>query len=298
MMTLAWFLSGRNSATETHVIYPRPAHIERELIMNIEKVISVYFSPTGTTKKILEGIIHGFHADRVEHIDLTLPAAKTVDFAIKQNDLTIIGAPVYAGRIPGIAAQRLKKLKANKTPAVIVVVYGNRAYEDALLELSDLVKEAGFIPVAAGAFIGEHSYSTTATPIAIGRPDEEDLIEARDFGARIKKKLEGIQSLDEIATLPLPGNFPYRDVVAWPAMSPVILDNLCNLCGVCAAVCPTSAITVDTAVVTDKNLCIHCCACVKSCPIQARVMEEPLIKDIAKWLSSTFVERKMPDIFV
>jgi len=266
--------------------------------MNTDKAISVYFSPTGTTNKILEGIIHGFQAAIVEHIDLTLPAVKTQDFVIKQDDFAIIGVPVYAGRIPGIAAQRLKQLKADKTPAAIVVVYGNRAYEDALLELSDLVKEAGFIPVAAGAFIGEHSYSTMATPIAVGRPDTEDLIQAKDFGAMVRKKMGEMQSLDATAALPLPGNFPYKDYGAWPEMSPIILEDLCNLCGDCAAVCPTGAITVDTTVLTDKKQCIMCCACVKSCPIKARVMEEPLIKQIAQWLSTTFQERKAPDIFV
>ena len=266
--------------------------------MNIDKVAIVYFSPTGTTKKILDGIVEGFHVATVKQIDLTLPAAKTQDFVIKQDDFAIIGAPVYGGRIPVIAAQRLKQLKADKTPAVLLVVYGNRAFEDALLELSELVKEAGFIPVAAGAFIGEHSYSTTATPIAVGRPDAQDLIQARDFGAMVRKKMGKIQNLDATAALPLPGNSPYKDYGAWPEMSPIILEDICNLCGECAAVCPTAAITVDTKVITDKKRCISCCACVKSCPIEARVMEEPLIKQIAQWLSTTFQERKAPDIFV
>ena len=44
---------------------------------------------------------------------------------------------------------------ASQTPAVLVVVYGNRAYDDALLELSDIATGAGFVPLAAGAFVGE-----------------------------------------------------------------------------------------------------------------------------------------------
>jgi len=266
--------------------------------MNTDKAISVYFSPTGTTNKILEGIIHGFQANIVEYINLTIPVVKTQDFVINRDDFAIIGVPVYAGRIPRIAAERLKQIKADKTPATIIVVYGNREYEDALLELSDLVKEVGFIPVAAGAFIGEHSYSTTATPIAVGRPDAEDLVQARYFGAMIRKKMGEMQSLDTTAALPLPGNFPYKDYGAWPEMSPIILEDLCNLCGECTAVCPTGAITVDTNVMTDRKQCIMCCACVKSCPIKARVIEEPLIKQIAQWLSTSFQERKAPDIFV
>ena len=266
--------------------------------MNIDKATMVYFSPTGTTKKILEGIIEGFQVSTVRQIDLTLPAANNRDFAITKDDFAVIGAPVYGGRIPVIAAQRLKQIKADQTPGVIVVVYGNRAFEDALLELFQLVKEAGFIPVAAGAFIGEHSYSTAATPIAVGRPDAQDLIQAKDFGAMIRKKIGKMQNLGAAAALSLPGKFPYQDFGKWPEMSPVILEDICNLCGVCAAVCPTVAITVDTTVLTDKKRCIYCCACVKSCPIEARVMEEPLIKQIARWLSTTFQERKAPDIFV
>jgi len=266
--------------------------------MNINKATLICFSPTGTTKKILTGILEGFQVDTIRQIDLTLPAAKTGDFVIRQNDFAVIGAPVYAGRIPAVAAERLKQLQADKTPAVIVVLYGNRAFEDALLELSRLVKEAGFIPVAAAAFIGEHSYSTQVTPIAAGRPDARDLMQARDFGARVRKKLAEIPNLDTTGALPLPGNFPYKDYGAWPAMAPVILEDLCNLCGQCAAVCPTAAISVDTTVLTDKKQCILCCACVKSCPVEACVMEEPLIKQIAQWLSTTFQERKEPEIFL
>ena len=276
-----------------------PAYMSRRLLMNTDKARLVYFSPTGTTKKILEGIIEGFQVAMVQQIDLTLPIIKKPnEFIIKKDDFAIIGAPVYGGRIPGVAAQRLKQLRADKTPAVIVVVYGNRAYEDALLELSEIVKEAGFIPVAAGAFIGEHSYSTMAIPIAVGRPDAQDLMQARDFGSVVKKKMREIQILDSTAALSLPGNFPYKDRVALPEMSPVIIEDLCNLCGECAAVCPTAAITVDTTVLTDKKQCIRCCACVKNCPIEARVMEEPLIKQIAQWLSTTFQDRQAPTMFM
>jgi hypothetical protein len=68
----------------------------------------------------------------------------------------LVGAPVYAGRIPPAAAQRFLTLRGNDTPAIPVVVYGNRHYNDALLELADLLTSAGFVPVAGAAFIGEH----------------------------------------------------------------------------------------------------------------------------------------------
>ena len=92
----------------------------------------------------------------------------------------------------------------------MVVVYGNREYEDALLELKNLAIEQGFSRVAAGAFIGEHSYSRDSTPIAVGRPDEADLNKAKEFGERVLKKLLDNRELDHLPTLEVPGNFPIK----------------------------------------------------------------------------------------
>ncbi len=266
--------------------------------MKPNRIVTICFSPTGTTRKIIEGIAQGLNITTISPIDLTMPGASTGDYMVNRRDLALIGVPVYAGRVAPIAVRRLKQLKADKTPAVIVVVYGNRDYEDALLELSAITKEAGFIPVAAVAFIGEHSFSNKETPIAVGRPDTQDLMQARDFGTKVMKKIGEMSGLDADISLPLPGKFPYRDYGTWPEMSPVIIEDLCNLCGECAAVCPTAAITVDATVVTDKKKCILCCACVKICPLEARVMEEPMVQQIAQWLSTTFRERKKPDFFI
>ena len=66
--------------------------------------------------------------------------------------------PSYGGRVPEIAVSRLKQMKGNGARAVLLVVYGNREYEDTLLELSDVMEAAGFSPVAAVAAVAEHSY--------------------------------------------------------------------------------------------------------------------------------------------
>jgi hypothetical protein len=125
--------------------------------MDINAAKLIYFSPTQTTRKIIEGISQGLQFANLEHVNLTLPAAETQKFPVFSDDLALIGSPVYSGRLPAVAISRFRKLKGNGAPAVIVVVYGNRAYEDALLELRDVALEAGFKPIAAGAFIGEHS---------------------------------------------------------------------------------------------------------------------------------------------
>lgn len=256
----------------------------------------VYFSPTRTTKRVLEGIVRGIQANAVEHLDLTPPKARTRPVEEIRGQLTLIGAPVYGGRIPPDAAQRLRGLKGRDAPAVVVVVYGNRAYEDALLELRDLAGEAGFVPVAGGAFLGEHSFSNDVTPIAEGRPDENDLRAAADFGRAIREKLRGIRSLDEMPPLHVPGNYPYQEIGRSQGISPVTRNDLCTRCETCVSVCPTAAIALRDTVVTDASACILCCACVKNCPTGARAMEHPRVLRSARWLSANCSERKEPEL--
>ncbi len=266
--------------------------------MHTRAVKLVYFSPTGTTRQVVEGIAKGIQGETIERVDLTPPEAKTREFDEFHDELAIIGAPVYGGRIPVDAVHRLRRLKADGTPAVVVVVYGNRAYEDALLELRNLALDAGFRPVAGGAFIGEHSYSNDETPIAAGRPDGEDLRKVMDFGRRIREKIEGISALEDVSPLLVPGNFPYKERGKPSRISSVTHETLCIKCGTCASVCPTAAITVGETVVTDQDECIRCCACVKNCSTGARVMEHPRIKRGAEWLYTNYSERREPETFL
>ncbi len=179
--------------------------------MTINSAKLIYFLPTQTTRKVIESIAQGVQIATVEHIDLTPPDARMQKLAEMRDQLAIIGSPVYSGRLPTDFISRLRLIKGNDAPAIIVVVYGNRAYEDALLELRDVALEAGFKPVAAGAFVGEHSYSDNATPIAVGRPDVEDLRKAKVFGKTIHEKLRNMRALDEMVTLQVLGTSPIRN---------------------------------------------------------------------------------------
>ncbi len=266
--------------------------------MKISSVKLVYFSPTGTTKKVLEGIAGGIGIEDIDHMDMTRQDARSKPLDHLTDALVVIGAPVYAGRLPGDVVKRFKHFKAQNTPAVVVVVYGNREYEDALLELSDLSRDLGFVPVSGGAFIGEHSYATADLPIANGRPDEKDLEKAAAFGAGVIKKMTGIKKGEDITPLKVPGNFPYKQAMPSVSGSPITLADLCTTCGTCAEVCPKAAITVNDTVETDPDLCIKCCACVKECPTAARIMDIPRFKDVAKWLNENCSHRKEPEVFI
>lgn len=265
--------------------------------MEINKVKLIYFSPTGTTLKILESIAKGMSVKDVVNIDMTFPNESHQEMQTFSDELTIIGAPVYGGRLPIEAIRRFRHLKSDKTPAIIIVVYGNREFEDGLLELKNLAIEIGFCPVAGGAFIGEHSFATKAIPIANGRPDNHDIKKAMDFGAKIMQKVKELESSYSLKNLEIPGRFPYESAVRAMTVSPVTLVDKCTLCGICAEVCPTNAITVNERVETKTELCIRCSACIKKCPEDARFWEDAMMKTITNWLHENCTARKEPQIF-
>ncbi len=261
-------------------------------------VQTIYFSPTRTTARIVAAIAYGTQLPAAEPLDLTPPEARTRRIEAARDALVIIGAPVYGGRIPPEAVARLRRLRAHETPAGIVVVYGNRAYEDALLELRDLVIEQGFIPIAAAAFIGEHSYSTEVTPIAHGRPDVLDLAQAQEFGALIRDRLAAPGVWRRTSPLPVPGAYPHREWIPPTDVAPVTNEALCLRCGDCARACPTAAIAIGEAVLTNRAACILCTACVKTCPTGARTWDHPRISRSREWLSASCRERKNPELYV
>ena len=266
--------------------------------MVVKQVKLICFSPTGTTQKVLESVAKGIAIEDVEQINFTLPEGAHQTIPALSDELALIGAPVYGGRLPVDAIRRFKRLRANNTLAVLIVVYGNREFEDALLELNHLAIELGFHPVAGGAFIGEHSFATADVPIANGRPDDLDVHKAMAFGAQVKQKIQALQQSAVNVDFEMPGKFPYEaDGARSMAVSPVTKEDACTVCGTCAGVCPTAAISINATVATQSERCIRCCACIKNCPTGARMMEDRMWKDIALWLNENCSTRKEPQFF-
>ena len=262
--------------------------------MNINKVKLVYFSPTGTGKKTVFEIAKGTGLATAT-VDLTQSNAGQINIKLEKEDLAIFAVPVYGGRVPQLALDRLNNVKGDFTPAVLVALYGNRAYEDALLELHNTTKALGFKTIACAAFIGQHSFDSEDTPIASGRPDSEDLKKANEFGVKIIEKIKGIGELSEIK---VPGNYPYREGGSGSPRSPETDEAKCILCGLCASVCPTGCIEVSDKVETQKDACIACTACVQNCPTGARHWAHAGILGAAKWLSTEHGDRKEPETFI
>lgn len=263
----------------------------------------IVFSPTGTTRQILESIILGLAPVFRSQLDLTHPVPKQVtgDYRNEAAGVALIGMPVHAGRIPALGVTRLRaSVRGNGRKAVLVVVYGNRAYDDALLELRDLAMELGFVPFAAAAFVGEHSFSTADFPVAQGRPDKLDLDKAQEFGKCVREKMiEVEEGGGRVQLLHVPGNIPYREGAKPSLISPETDANKCILCGDCVESCPTSAISLNGDTVdTDKMSCLRCCACIRVCPSGARIMLHPKILEFGRTLHEKFAIRREPELFV
>ena len=214
--------------------------------MNIYTVRLITFSPTHTSKQVGEAIVRGTGISDVARTDLTFhPAGK---LEIPENTLTVITVPVYGGKVAPLALERMKDVHASGAPAVLVAVYGNRAYEKALVELDAFASDRGFKVIAGATFVGEHSYSTQQNPIAAGRPDADDLQFAETFGAKIRTKIEAAADMDKLYTVdvnriqrPRQAFFPLfrflrkvvklrKSGVPMPRI-PAVDTELCNHCG-------------------------------------------------------------------
>jgi len=269
----------------------------------MKKVCTLYFSATGTTQKTVTAIaavIAEKLQTSVDQFDFTLPMQRLEAVAFSENDIVICGTPTYAGRVPNVLLKFLDTVKGNGALAIPVVLYGNRNYDDSLIELRDILEKDGFRTIAAAAFIGEHSFSYT---LAAGRPDQKDIDIAADFGLRIADKIMKNDFTSPVKVNgcePLRPYYTPRDRQGNPVnilkVKPVTSDK-CDNCGLCAMVCPMGSINPEN--VRDyTGICIKCGACVKKCPKGAKYYDDPKYLYHKEELELGYSRRAEPEIFI
>jgi len=254
----------------------------------MKRVVLAYFSPTHTTEKVAKAIARGMGIDEIVDYNLTL--GQDQPLIIEKDDLIILGGPVYVGRIPKIARERMAQIKGHGQGAVCLAVYGNNKVGDALAELGDLARQANLVPVAGASFIGEHSYANDQRPIASGRPDKDDLILASTFGRQVIELIDHqLNDIHGLIGADFPGDIPSQAAPTLPQLAS-IANSDCRHCHICIEVCPVGAI--DHALKCDATKCMCCFACVKSCPYGARELTSPRIEEFSLFLSK--LDRKEP----
>ncbi len=247
--------------------------------MKISGINTLVFSPAGHTGTIVSRIASAWSKPKNE-IDLSDRKTDFSTVKFKNNELCLVGVPSFGGRVPAIAAERLRLIHGQRTPAVLVVSYGNRAFDDTLLELKDILTKNSFRPLAAVAAVAEH---TICPQFATGRPDRKDQAELLEFGEAVRDFLEETPASAK-KTVSVPGSFPYREFSGVP-MNPSANGD-CVRCGLCARKCPVGAISPEKTARPDPERCITCMRCVAICPKHARSL--PFFK---RFLAGRFLRK-------
>ncbi len=252
----------------------------------MSNIIKIFFSPSGTTKKVVDQIAGNFNQKKETYDLLNFDSAKE----FSSEDIVIVGMPVFAGRIPKSGRERLAKLKGNGTKAIAVVNYGNADITDSLLELVDLLKENNFNVIAAASTISHHSIFDG---VAVGRPDESDIEKINEFSEKCIEKLETNDGLES----ELPGNKPYTDYKQLPFVISCD-ETLCAFCYDCVSICPEKAIPEDDPVDTDLDSCSRCTACIHICPEDARMFTGEAFEAKKPAFEQTNSQRKEPEFYL
>lgn len=275
----------------------------------VDSVQSLYFSPTGSTRRIVEAIAAGTGVPSLAPISVTTPRERDYFSGHIDGDLLIVGVPVYTGRIPAFVLSPLSKADGAGRWALPVAVCGNVRMGTCLAELCVILKRQGFTVPAAGNFFAQHSFACEDFPMAKGRPDQDDLRQAAEFGRRVVSRIaEGAEEITCVygrylyIRMYVSGSTEATGFASMPERHrPTVRVSehdtaLCDDCGSCVDVCPTGSIDPESYHVEDET-CIRCFACTSVCASGAKTKIVQPVEQLASWFTHRSTERGEPLLF-
>lgn len=249
--------------------------------MQIKNINTIYFSPTGNTEKCVKALSSAFkHNNSYDLMEKDYEEAY-----FDENDVCFFAFPTFGGRIPPFATHRLNHFHGNNTKAILLITYGNRAYEDAFYELYDVIKEHNFNIIGGVIFPCEHSI---INEFARNRPNNQDINDLEKLSYFF---LDNINSLKQINI-----NSPhqYKEYKIMPLKFKI--NDTCIKCYRCVKMCPVNAISKTFE--TDNKKCISCNRCVHVCLNHSREIDNELRTHLKEKINDVCKVRKEYQLIV
>ena len=253
------------------------------------KVNVIMFSPAGGTAKTAEMLAREL-GTLTGAVDIAEPDVFYSGIKADPEAIAIVAMPCYGGRVPQLAAERFRQVDGSGAKTVLLCVYGNRAYEDTLVEMEDLAKERNFNVIGAVAAIAQHSI---VNDFGAGRPDSSDAAKLKGFAQKILAKIES----GDMSKPHVPGKRPYKKAMGKLGLVPHATKG-CLYCGVCAKKCPVQAIDIDKIFGASRRKCISCMRCVANCSTDVRKLNALELKIVETKIKKEASSRKEPELFL
>jgi ferredoxin len=256
------------------------------------KIAILYFSGTDVTTTVAQSVFNRLIEKnaQVELIDIT-PLKAREEFDDSQFDAFVFGFPVYSDFAPEPINHWLKGWEGKGRKCILFCTYGGRSSGYFHYHTWQILKDRGFSLLMSAEFLGRHTFNVAGWNALPGRPNEDDLLIARELADKAHDLFNREDS--PLLFLQTPSGYKER-LAAHSALTPsgqtapnqpFRKEENCSQCGLCEEACPVGAFDKTTGV-ADPLTCIKCQRCLFHCPDQVLVLHENMYRSYEGFLKN------------